>query len=422
MFRSTADRADTATVSRAPLQPIRPAIIGIAAIAACATAVTTFAFNTDASVAIVLGVSALVGAAIALIAFLGIVRPLLTDVGAARTQQALARQQLSVATSRRELLESLDASLDAAECEDRVIELVGAALTTLLPDRDNAVLLAPPTGGRVTWMIEATELGLGEPTILDSAVACRSLDFRTTNAVESSTEHDACPHVAQQEFEVSAICVPILIGEQHLGVAHSLGAPGDCPDPEAVRLLDVVARRAGARVTALRAERRHDYTLPPDPVTGLATNALALREIRQHVTDGTPFAIAVCDLDGFAAYNAAHGADVGDRALRTYATILGATLRPTDIITRHEGDRFLCVFSNCSALHAAAAMERVRESLILDVAMGEVEPFGVSVGVTASSEAAHPENLVDLAITALASAKVAGGNRVVCTATLDTTV
>ncbi|NLA35466.1 MAG: sensor domain-containing diguanylate cyclase [Actinobacteria bacterium] len=409
-------------MSRAPLDPIRPAIVGIAAIAACATAVTAFAFNTEAPAAIVLGVSALVGAAIALIAFHGIVRPLLTDVGSARTQQALARRELTVATSRRSLLERLDENLERADSEDRVIEVVGTSLASLFPDRDNAVLLAPPAGGRVTWLIEATESGLGEPIILDHAVACRALLDRTTNSVDSSAHHDACVHVARHEFQVSALCVPILIGNQHLGVAHSLGAPGDSPDPEAIRLLEIVTRRAGARVSELRAARRHDYSLPLDPITELPSQVLALREIRQHLDDEVSFSVAICDVDGFGPYNSEYGTTTGDRALRAYAEMLSATLRPTDTIARHDGDRFICVFPNCSALHAAAAMERVRESLILNLAMSELAPFSVSVGVAASHEATSSEELIDLVVTALSTAKVAGGNRVVRTDTLDTTV
>jgi hypothetical protein len=63
-----------------------------------------------------------------------------------------------------------------------------------------------------------------------------------------------------------------------------------------------------------------------------------------------------------------------------YAEVMGATLRPGDLIARYAGDRFLCLFPNCTADHAASAMERVRESLVLELALHELDPFTASVG------------------------------------------
>lgn len=409
-------------MSADPTEPVRPAIVGIAAIAACTTAVTVLAFAPDANLAVVLGLSAFAGGAIASIVHWGVVRPLVTEIGTARTQLSGARARLAEAIGRRDLLEGIDAELATAASEDQVVELIAHALATLLPDRENAVLLAPPTGGRVTWMIGVGPDGLDEPFILDQPMACEALAAGATWEVLSSSAPGVCRHVAAEEIEVSSLCVPIHVGEHHLGVAHSLGAPGDEVDPEALRLLETVTNRCGQRISEIRARRRHDWTLPLDPVTELPSDALAHREIRECLAERETFAVAVCDLDRFADYNAIHGPEAGDEALRAYAEALGATLRPTDVVCRGENDRFVCVFRDCTATNAASAMERVREALVLTNSIDGRPPFGVSVGVVGSDEAATVEELVVRAIEAVAAAKVAGGNRVVLTGTLDSIV
>lgn len=401
------------------IDPIRPALVGIGAISACTVAVTVFAFNTDALIPAALAVGAIVGLAISSIVYYGIVRPLLTDLAAARTAHSITQHQLVVSRTRRSFLEQLDVSLESAESEDQAIDVAGRALSILLPQRDNSILLSPPTGAKVTWMIEASADGLGHPSILETAKPCVALATRTSVVAETSDAGDACSHLTEHDWEVSSLCVPIFVGEQHLGVAHSAGPAGDVPDEEAVRILETVTRRVGGRIAQLRQARRYDYTLPLDSVTQLPTQSLAVRELRQLIIDDSEFSLAICDFDGFAGYNSEFGADVGDRALRSYSDVLGATLRPTDVIARFEGDRFICLFPNCTPLHATAAMERVRESLILNLAMSELSPFSVSVGIAGSEDGESAEELIDLAVTAMTTAKHAGGNRVAMTGRLE---
>ena len=391
----------------------RSSLVGTAAIAGLGVAAVVLAFAPDAPVVSVLITAAFLGGSIAAVAYIGFARPLLHQLAAERTGRVAVDAELQPARARRGFVEQLDTAIDMADTEDEAIEVVGRALAQLLPERDNFVLLAPPSEPRVTWSIPAGPDGLEEPTNLGAALRFSALSLGRTVTAEASTELDACPHLVQHGWEVSSVCIPIRIGEQHLGVAHSAGPAGDLPDEEGRRLLELVTRRVGTRIATLRAARTTNDHVSLDPLTRLPNHTVVKRHLREIMSEGTTFSVAFCDVDRFAAYNEAHGSDQGDRALRIYAEVMGATLRPGDLIARYDGDRFLCLFPNCTAEHAASAMERVRESLVLELALHELAPFTASVGVVDSSDASTVDELLEVTDVALAVAKHGGGNRVV---------
>jgi len=380
--------------------------------ATLAVASIILAFTTSPPVITVIVVSIALGVGLAAVSYIAYARPLLAKLAFERSSRLEIDAELTMARSRRGFIEQLDTAIDMADTEDEVIEIVGKALAMLLPDRDNYVLLAPPDEPRVTWSIEAAPEGLGDPTALGNAMRCTALSLGHTVLAESSTELDACPHLAHHGWEVSSVCVPLRIGDTHLGVAHSAGPAGDLPDDEARRLLEIVTRRVGTRISALRSSRQQANHVSVDPLTRLPNHTVVHRHLRDLMSDHAAFSVAFCDVDRFAAYNEDHGSDQGDHALRLYAEVMGATLRPGDVIARYAGDRFLCLFPNCSARNAMAAMERVRESLVLELALHELAPFTVSVGVVDSSDASATEELLEIADIALAVAKNSGGNRV----------
>lgn len=391
----------------------RASLVGTAVMGALGIAAVILAFAPESPLLTVLATSAFVGGSMTVVAHIAFARPLLNLLAAERSGRQHVDAALEQARARRGFIEQLDQAIDMADTEDEALDLVGRAMVMLLPERDNQILLAPPDQPRVTWAIAATSDGLDEPAALGTAERCSCLSQGRTVTADSSAELDACPHLAQHGWEVSSMCVPIRIGERHLGVAHSAGPTGDLPDDEARRLLELVARRVGTRIAALRAERRPAEHATLDPLTRLPNHTAVHRRLRELLDDEAPFAVALCDVDSFSGYNETHGADHGDAALRLFADVLGATLRPGDLIARFAGDRFLCLFPNCSSTNAASAMERVRESLVLEFALLEIDPFTTSVGIADSSDGAGVEELLEVADVALAVAKNQGGNRVV---------
>lgn len=374
--------------------------------------ITVSALAAFAPWPIAAGLSLTLCAIVAGISWQSVLVPLAERLAASRRAQNELATQLEISKNLRTFEADLDRAISMADNDADVLALLGKSLTRLLPDRDNYILLSPPDQPRVTWSIEAGPAGLRDPVALGQAARCCSLSTAGIVVSSSSSAIDACPHLLLHEMEVSSVCVPIQLEGGFLGVAHSVGPAGDLPDSTAVLALDLVARRCGSRLQALRRDRREDRPIAHDPLTGLPTHTHVHRLLRELRSKQELFSLALCDIDGFSSYNAAHGSDIGDLALILFANVMSAALRPGDTVARFAGDRFICVFPHCKPENAQAAMERVREALVLELTTHELPPFTASVGIVDSAVDPLLDTVVELADVELLVAKKQGGNRV----------
>ncbi len=146
-----------------------------------------------------------------------------------------------------------------------------------------------------------------------------------------------------------------------------------------------------------------------DPLTGVG-NRRALEGVvevqfgllRRY---GTPFSLAVVDIDRFKDLNDQQGHLHGDEALRSLAELLVGTVRTVDIVARYGGDEFVVVMPQTDPAGAGTLAERLREQV------ARTMPFFVSVGVATSGEADTPESLFQRADSALYRSKSDGRNR-----------
>jgi two-component system cell cycle response regulator len=157
-----------------------------------------------------------------------------------------------------------------------------------------------------------------------------------------------------------------------------------------------------------------------DPLTSLG-NRLRLREdlqVLQSRTEryGHNYAVALCDVDFFKAYNDHYGHLAGDDVLRRVAAALSSGLRTGDTAYRFGGEEFLLVLPEQDAEAAIAITERRRQAVEgLGIPHADGLPLGVvtiSAGVAASAEAGDADGLLKAADRALYAAKEAGRNRV----------
>ena len=164
-----------------------------------------------------------------------------------------------------------------------------------------------------------------------------------------------------------------------------------------------------------------------DPLTGLR-NRRALAEdlpvlealARGH---GESFAVALCDVDRFKAYNDHLGHLAGDQALRRLAGTVRAVLRAGDAAYRYGGEELLLVLRSADAEAAEAAAERVRAAVAAAALPHPADPTGavtVSVGVAAG--ATDGATLLARADAALYRAKRGGRNQVVAAGDADVRV
>ncbi len=160
-----------------------------------------------------------------------------------------------------------------------------------------------------------------------------------------------------------------------------------------------------------------------DPLTGLG-NRLRLWEDLQTVHSqvaryGRKYAVALCDVDRFKAYNDRFGHPAGDEALRAVARTLASACRGADRAYRYGGEEFLILLSEQEGIGAAVALNRLRQAVeALAIPHPDNAPAGVltisggiAVAMPGGEEA--PEALISHADTALYQAKDGGRNRIV---------
>jgi diguanylate cyclase (GGDEF)-like protein len=157
-----------------------------------------------------------------------------------------------------------------------------------------------------------------------------------------------------------------------------------------------------------------------DPLTGMRNRrALAddLLELEARRSEEGAFAVALCDVDHFKAYNDRLGHLAGDHALRTIAAIVRATLRTGDLSYRFGGEELLLVLRGTEAQEAHAVAERVRaavQSAAIPHPDGVDGVVTISVGIAAGADDA--DGLLSRADGALYEAKRLGRNRTVIAA------
>jgi diguanylate cyclase (GGDEF)-like protein len=184
----------------------------------------------------------------------------------------------------------------------------------------------------------------------------------------------------------------------------------------------------GAHLRALLNEQRAKLTVALAEVERLAsrdelTGARNRRAIMLLVSEehermqrtGTPFAVALFDIDSFKRVNDEHGHLIGDEVLRRFVLAAAAAIRVTDRLGRFGGEEFLLFMPTTDAEAAAvAAAERVREAVrsVDWTAMDTGLDVTVSAGVGVARAGDSVEALLGRADAALYAAKHAGRNRV----------
>jgi diguanylate cyclase (GGDEF)-like protein len=127
-----------------------------------------------------------------------------------------------------------------------------------------------------------------------------------------------------------------------------------------------------------------------------------------------PVAAAVADLDGFARFNEAHGAEAGDAVLAAFERSLSERLPAGALVAHVRGDEFAVALPDMTCEEALLALEAIRADFArAEAAPGHPDRVGASFGI--AGRPAHgftAEELLEAADAALVRAKRAGGNRI----------
>ncbi|MFZ5539703.1 MAG: diguanylate cyclase [Pseudomonadota bacterium] len=175
-----------------------------------------------------------------------------------------------------------------------------------------------------------------------------------------------------------------------------------------------------ARVQQLEKELMQVSALvQKDPLT-FALNRRGLEEAFRIETArakryGSALGFVMIDLDDFKKLNDSLGHIAGDRALVHVASLMQATVRPTDFIARLGGEEFALLLPATEVAEAAATAERLQRELAKRGFQFEGRPWTLtfSAGAVQWRNGESLEEMIRRADAALYEAKRSGKNRVV---------
>lgn len=221
------------------------------------------------------------------------------------------------------------------------------------------------------------------------------------------------------DAEARLLLVPLLARGEIVGILGLFVSP-PVDDPARLQLAQSIGAQLGV---ALENARQYDatrYLAERDSLTELPNHrALHLRldqELHRSKRSKGPFSITMMDLDGFKLFNDTYGHPIGDEILRLVASVLGETLRASDVVGRSGGDEFMAILSNTDARGALEQAHRVRAKLAERPwisPQGVAVPVRLSFGIAEFPHDGHSVNdLIGMADSNLYRSKGLGGDAV----------
>jgi two-component system, cell cycle response regulator len=237
---------------------------------------------------------------------------------------------------------------------------------------------------------------------------------------------DLCRHIRRDAPDFHSHLILLSGNADKEQVVEGLTAGADDYLTKPFHPSELVARvEVGRRIAELHRQiqaknRLLEEMALTDALTGLpnrrAVDVWASRELSAAARYHFPFWVVMADLDFFKKVNDSYGHDAGDTVLKSFAEILKANTRQSNMCARFGGEEFLLVITHDGKEGAKTAVERIRREF-------ESRTFSFGNGtmtVTASFGIAgfHEDKprdwnaLLSCADTALYAAKHKGRNRI----------
>jgi diguanylate cyclase (GGDEF)-like protein len=185
------------------------------------------------------------------------------------------------------------------------------------------------------------------------------------------------------------------------------------PSPDSLKALRMFANQATTALDSMAQFEEMRFLADHDPLTRLGNRRSFMArlelETQRALRYGTPFALVVCDLDGFKDVNDRYGHLVGDEALEHVAGAMRDALRSSDGAYRLGGDEFGLILVEAAKNVADEVVERVGSALAFrhdERLTGLRASFGVAV---CPEQGMTPSALFNAADQAMYGAKRSGG-------------
>jgi len=116
-------------------------------------------------------------------------------------------------------------------------------------------------------------------------------------------------------------------------------------------------------------------------------------------TEPEHFSILFIDLDGFKAINDTQGHQYGDRALRTFSSLLKQSFREADVISRWGGDEFVVLLPGVNREKTVKIISVLQDNLTnvsIPCDDGSYIHLRASIGIASTSEISAPRTLEEM--------------------------
>ncbi len=211
-------------------------------------------------------------------------------------------------------------------------------------------------------------------------------------------------------------CLPILSGEELLGVLNLYLEAGHRKNDAELHFLSAITHALGGMIQRHQAEERLQRSAFYDALTDLPNRALLLERLdrcirRENRHSEFGYAVLFLDLDRFKNINDSLGHTSGDQVLIAAAGRLQQCIRPGDTVARLGGDEFAILLDDITdILEVSQVAERIHSTMLQPFEFPGHEVFvSTSIGITLGSAAyTIPEELLRDADTAMYRAKSRG--------------
>ena len=135
------------------------------------------------------------------------------------------------------------------------------------------------------------------------------------------------------------------------------------PGRDVLQALRVFANQAAAAIDAANDFEEVRYLAEHDSLTRLFNRRSFTRRLGDEAARSgryhRPFALVLCDLDGFKQLNDRHGHEAGDAALALFGSLLDGAIRRSDLAFRIGGDEFALLLPETNEANVRSVVERI---------------------------------------------------------------